>query len=54
MELTPFEFMKESFPKARDGELKAHLTKTSISSATMNTRRELKLVQHDMWLLNRA
>jgi len=38
LEMTPFEFMCHSFPKANPGELKAHLRKTSISDDPMNTR----------------
>jgi ATP-binding cassette subfamily F protein 3 len=40
MELTPIEFMTESFPKANVGQLKNHLEKTSITSSTQQTRME--------------
>eukprot|EP00474_Spongospora_subterranea_P008653 CRZ09111.1 hypothetical protein [Spongospora subterranea] len=38
LDMTPFEFMCVSFPKANQGELKNHLKKTSISDDPMNTR----------------
>lgn len=38
LDMTPFEFMSASFPKANPGDLKQHLEKTSISYGPMNTR----------------
>lgn len=38
MKDTPYEFMAASFPKEKEGVLKAHLRKTSIGDDPMNTR----------------
>lgn len=40
LDMTPLEFMTASFPQATVGELKSHLTKTSVSGDTMETRME--------------
>jgi ATP-binding cassette subfamily F protein 3 len=46
LDMTPLEFMCESFPKSKKADLSAHLTKTSISDGPKNTRmRDLSFSQ---------